>query len=178
MPRTNTTAGFSPQTLNVSELNEFHRNPRQGNIPAIIDSLRRLGQYRPIVVNKGTKTGRPMEVLAGNHTLAAARQLGWETIAAVVVDVDEDTAIRIVLADNRTSDLATNDDEILASLLSELPDLDATGYTSEDLARLLDDGGELPAEFASFDESIAATGDKTIGKAVTCPACGHEFTTS
>ncbi|WP_233717036.1 hypothetical protein [Mycolicibacterium vinylchloridicum] len=42
---------------------------------AIAESLSQsYGQYRTIVVNKGTLTGRPNEVLAGDHTLMAASQ--------------------------------------------------------------------------------------------------------
>lgn len=121
----------------IDDLATYHRNPRRGNIPAIAASLKRLGQYRPIVVNVGTHTGRPNEVLAGNHTLHAAQQLGWEHINIVTVDVDDETASRIVVADNRTSDLAANDEVDLAAILSDLPDLDGTGYTDEDLAEIL-----------------------------------------
>lgn len=120
-------------TVPIEELTTYHRNPRRGNIGAIAESLERLGQYRPIVVNTGTHTGRPNEVLAGNHTLHAARDLGWETVDVVTVDVDEDTAARIVLVDNRSADLATNDDEVLAALLADLPDLAGTGYDQADL---------------------------------------------
>ena len=132
---------LTTKPLPVGDLTLYHRNPRRGNIPVITESLNRLGQYRPIVVNTGTHTGRPMEVLAGNHTLLAARQLGWETIDAVTVDVDDDQAARIVLVDNRSSDLAHNDDAVLAELLSDLPDLSATGYSDEDLEALLAEVG-------------------------------------
>ena len=37
-----------------------------------------------------------MEVLAGNHTLIAARELGWEEIDVSFVEVDTDRAKRIV----------------------------------------------------------------------------------
>jgi hypothetical protein len=122
----------------VSELRTYHQNPRQGDVSAIRESLRVNGQYRPIVVNRGTYTGRPSEVLAGNHTLLAARDEGWSEIAACWVDVDDDQAKRIVLADNRTADLGDYDEQALAGLLDGLPDLEGTGYTDEDLAALLD----------------------------------------
>lgn len=122
--------------LPVADLRTYHRNPRKGDPRVIAESLTVNGQYRPIVVNAGTHTGRPAEVLAGNHTLMAARDLGWETVAAVTVDVDDDQAARIVAADNRTADLATYDDRLLAELLADLPDLDGTGYDLGDLEAL------------------------------------------
>lgn len=60
----------------VAELSTFERNPRRGDVAAIAESLTRHGQYRPIVVNAGSLTGRVNEVLAGNHTLLAAKHLG------------------------------------------------------------------------------------------------------
>jgi hypothetical protein len=123
----------------VADLHQYHRNPRQGDVPAITDSLKTLGQYKPIVVNKGTHTGRPDEILAGNHTHQAAQALGWETIAAVYVDVDDATAAKIVLADNRTSDLATYDPETLLALVESLQSTDGTGFTAADMETLADD---------------------------------------
>lgn len=122
--------------LLVGDLRTYHRNPRRGNTVVIAQSLTVNGQYRPIVVNAGTHTGRPNEVLAGNHTLMAARDLGWSSVAAVTVDVDEDQAARIVAADNRTADLGEYDDRLLLELLADLPDLDGTGYDEGDLADL------------------------------------------
>lgn len=121
----------------VTQLNLYPHNPRQSDIKAIISSLKRLGQYKPIVVNAGTHTGRPNEVLAGNHTLLAARHLGWDSIQTVTIDVDEETAARIVAADNRTADLGGYDNALLAGLLNTLPDLEGTGYTDTDLDDLL-----------------------------------------
>jgi len=121
----------------VGSLRTYRKNPRRGDLPKIKASLSVNGQYKPIVVNRGTHTNRPREVLAGNHTLMAARDLGWPTIAACWVDVDDDQAARIVAADNRTADLGGYDDAELADLLRGLPDLDGTGYDDEDLAALL-----------------------------------------
>jgi hypothetical protein len=121
----------------VESLRHYHKNPRKGNVTAISDSLAELGQYRPLTVNRGTYTGRPNEVLAGNHTLKAAKALGYTTVMASFVDVDDDTAARIVVADNRTSDLGTYDNDALADLLGELPDLVGTGYTDDDVTDLL-----------------------------------------
>jgi DNA modification methylase len=131
----------------VGELQLYGRNPRRGDVEAIARSLARNGQYRPIVVNR-----RSGEVLAGNHTLRAARQLGWEQIAVTYVDVDEEHAKRIVLVDNRTNDLAGYDDAQLAELLQELPGLDGSGYDEAALSRLLDE--VQPAELPGQGEEV------------------------
>lgn len=117
----------------------FHKNPRRGDVEAIAGSLQAHGQFRPIVVNEGTHTGRPMETLAGNHTLKAIRLLAernpddprWQKVECYVVDVDDDRASRIVLADNRTTDLGDYDNDILLDVIGNLDDtlgLVGTGY--------------------------------------------------
>lgn len=123
----------------IAELSPYRSNPRQGDVGAIVSSLEANGQYRPIVVNR--RTG---EVLAGNHTLAAARALGWSSIAATFVDVDDDEAARIVLVDNRSNDLAAYDEPALVAMLATLADDDpdalfGTGFDGDDLDDLLAD---------------------------------------
>lgn len=142
------------------DLRLYHRNPRVGDVAAIAESLAAHGQYKPIVVNRGTHTGREFEVLAGNHTLLAARRLGWDSLQAVVVDVDDTTAAKIVLVDNRTSDLGSFDMQVLADVLSGIPTLDGTGYNDAQFERLLEDLdlADLPDELSI--ETDYGKGDK------------------
>nr|DAU79986.1 MAG TPA: ParB protein [Caudoviricetes sp.] len=141
-----------PETLSalavpIDSLTPYQDNPRCGDLEAIKESLAANGQYRPIVVNR--RTG---EVLAGNHTLRAAEQLGWTRIAVTWVDVDDETARRIVLVDNRSNDLAGYDDALLASILEDLPDLEGTGYDKAALAELLA-GRDDPVALTDPDEA-------------------------
>lgn len=108
------------------------RNPREGDVGAISESLRVLGQFRPIVVDKETK-----QILVGNHTWQAAMALGWTEIAVTWVEVTEEQAIRILLADNKTADLATYHDEDLQVLLASLPDFIGTGFDADDVDSIL-----------------------------------------
>jgi DNA modification methylase len=163
---TTPTHKLATRRIRLDRLHPYHANPRRGNVAAIAESLATVGQYKPIVVNAGTLTGRPLEVLAGNHTLAAASQLGWSSLLCVTVDVGEEEAARIVAADNRTADLGSYDDAELLALLEGLPDLAGTGYADSDLAELaaatrspvsLTDPDEAP----SLEETpvVAAAGD-------------------
>ena len=121
------------QTFKMDELALYHRNPRRGNVDEIAKSLRKRDQYRPIVVNIGTHASYRNEILAGNHTYLAAKKLGWGTIQATTVDVDDDETAQIVLADNRLADLGEYDEDDLNSLLQSVDDLEGTGYSDEDL---------------------------------------------
>lgn len=132
--------------LAPSALRTYHRNPRKGDVKAVAASLAAHGQFRPIVANIGSYTKRKLEVLAGNHTLKAFRELAtahpddprWSKILVHLVDVDEDQATRIVLADNRTAQLGGFDNAALADLLDDVrDDLTGLGYTATDLDDLL-----------------------------------------
>jgi len=137
-------------TVPIDVVLNHPRHVRQGDVGAITESLRDNGQYRPIVVQRSTGY-----VLAGNHTLKAARALGWKKIAVTYVECDDDRALRILLADNRTNDLATYDDSGLAELLKELADtetgLAGTMYDGDALDQLLSDIAET--DFAGDTEN-------------------------
>lgn len=130
----------------IDSVHPHPRNARRGDVGRLTESLHEHGQYRPIVVRRATA-----EILAGNHTWAAAKKLGWPTIAVTFVDCDDETATRILLADNRYAELGTFDDEALLELLRDLAGTDAgltaTGYTEADLSDLLDgiDGHDATA---------------------------------
>lgn len=149
-----TTTAVRPADLAV-----YHRNPRKGDLGVIAASLKVHGQYRPIVANIGSYTDRPGEVLAGNHTLMAFRDLQasypadprWEKILVHWVDVDEDRAARIVLADNRTAQLGGLDSDTLYGLLGDVADLEGSGYDQAylDMLSELDSGPPAHADHVS-----------------------------
>jgi hypothetical protein len=83
------------------------------------------------------------QVLAGNHRVKAARELGMAEIPVTLISPDSDEhALRILLRDNRESDLAHYDNEVLTELLEHLAGteggLAGSGYTDADLADLSD----------------------------------------
>jgi len=151
-----------PQSLQalavpLTDLRTYGANPRKGDIDAIAESLRVNGQYRPVVVRRET-----MEILAGNHTFLAAQKLGWAEIAATFVDCGDEQAKRIVLADNRTAELATYDDPALIELLQSVEDLAGTGFSDADLEALLSpdstlDDGDGDSELGADVFSIIVT---------------------
>lgn len=120
----------------INDFTTHPRNVRQGDIGAICESLDAHGQYRPIVVQRSTGF-----ILAGNHTWMAAKQLGWQQVAATFVDCDDAQALRILLVDNRANDLAMYDDKALADVLRDLTTtelgLDGSLFSGDDLDDLL-----------------------------------------
>lgn len=119
------------ETVPLDSLEPHPRNPRRGDIQLIAESLATHGQYRPIVANR-----RDNRILAGSHTWRAARELGWKHISVSWVDASETEAKRILLADNRTSDLATYDESLLIALIRSCEDPTSGGYSRDDLDAL------------------------------------------
>lgn len=119
----------------VSELKVHPDNPRQGNVDDIANSIEVNGFYGVIVAQKSSGY-----VLAGNHRLKAAKAQNATKIPVAFVDCTDEQAKRIMLADNRLSDLSTYSEEILAGLLKELSEsdlgLDGTGYDESFLDEL------------------------------------------
>lgn len=126
------TPALLPLLTPIGDLTPHPDNARNGDLDAITDSLARHGQYAPVVVQQST--GR---VIKGNHVYASALGLGWTHLAVTYLDATDEQATRILLVDNRTSDLGKYDDPGLARLLADLDGLDGTGFTDTDLARLL-----------------------------------------
>jgi ParB-like chromosome segregation protein Spo0J len=148
----------------LTNLTELPGNPRRGDIDAIARSLRVFGQRKPItarVTGQDEQGGPVGYVTAGNHTLQAARdKLGWSHVAVVWIDEDETTANAWALADNRLSEIGSNDADQLALLLSQIAAEDAalfaaTAYTDDDLAKLLDTNLPPPgdADITEFPQS-------------------------
>lgn len=111
-------------------LKNASRNPRKGAVAEVVESLREFGQHRPVVVQRSNG-----EVIVGNHMLKAARALGWEEMAALIVNDDDDKAMRRALADNFTGDKATWDEEELAAVMKEVGAV--PGFDQSEIDKLL-----------------------------------------
>ena len=148
----------------ISELKNDPANARKHsprNLKAIRDSLDVFGQQKPIVVDsRGV-------VIAGNGTLEAARELGWDEINVTVTDLDPAHAQAFGIADNRTAELAEWDTDVLGQLLEGM-DSDLADILSIDDLELPDsiDGGEQGEGLTDPDEvpeppiePITQTGD-------------------
>jgi hypothetical protein len=90
-------------------------NDNVGDLDAIEESIRSKGQYKSIIVQASTR-----HICAGNHTWQAMQRLGATTISADFVDVPDDVALEILLADNATARHATTTADATAAILAKL----------------------------------------------------------
>jgi DNA modification methylase len=118
------------------------RKHDQRNIDAIKGSLQRFGQQHPIIVD-----GDGI-IRAGNGRYMAMRALGWSECDIVRTTLKGAEATAFAIADNRTAELASWDDEALAQQLAALQIEDeelalATGYDEKEIAALALDSVEV-----------------------------------
>ena len=145
------------ETVPIDSLKPHPRNPREGDIGAIHESINNNGFYGSVLAQQSTGY-----ILAGNHRWQAMLQAGATEIPVTWIDVDDDHALRILLADNRTNDLATYNDDTLSNLLEELV------QTTGTLAGTAFDGDDLDDLLTTF--TPPETND-------TCPKCGKPLET-
>jgi ParB-like chromosome segregation protein Spo0J len=123
------------ELVSADDIRPHPRNPRHGNLEVIAESIAENGFYGFCVVQKSTGW-----ILAGNHRFRAATEIcGFSEVPVVWIDCDDATAAKILVADNRTSDVAVYDNEQLTALLHEFSAGDGlvgTGFDDDDLANL------------------------------------------
>jgi DNA modification methylase len=122
----------------ANDPNNARRHPEK-NLKAIKGSLAKFGQQKPIVIDA------KHVVIAGNGTLEAAKELGWTHINVVVTELDELGKMAFALADNKTSELAEWDDDILKY---QLDWLDKQDFDISDIGFM---DYELPGESKGTD---------------------------
>jgi hypothetical protein len=136
--------GLLPLAVDIDEPVLLKKNPRRGKVDAVAKLLEKFGQRKPITVHSVT-----MVVLTGNHTLMAARKLGWTQIAALFVDDDPTMAKAWTIADNRVSELGDTDQDALIDMLADISEedeelLDVISYSMDDIEVLLASAAPLP----------------------------------
>jgi hypothetical protein len=140
------------------------RQHDERNRATIRASLTRFGPGRSIVIDgKGV-------VRAGNGTLDAAKSLGYDEVLVVEPKPGQLVAVRrrdwsptegtaYSIADNHATDQSTNDDTALADTLRALQsedfDLDAVGYTGDEVDALIERlAGEIVSDPAGEWEGM------------------------
>jgi site-specific DNA-methyltransferase (adenine-specific) len=145
--------------LRIADLTPDPENARQHdekNLKAIQGSLKEFGQRKPIVITEANV------IVAGNGTVLAAKNLGWETIEAVRVPADwsKDQVKAFALADNRTAELAAWSPEVLAAQLLEL---DEAGFEIEEFGFEKIEVAEEPREIVEDEVPESAPQRSSLG---------------
>lgn len=146
--------------VNISDLNQDMANVREHNkknLDTIKASLQKFGQYKPLIVQQSTNI-----VLVGNARLSQMKELGLEYVECVFVNIPNDRAELLKIADNRTADLSNWDYEKLLKQIEVLPaDFTSVAFDQSDYEYL---------------RKISKQKVTLKPKLISCPFCNHEFT--
>jgi site-specific DNA-methyltransferase (adenine-specific) len=139
------------ELIDPRQLTPYPDNPRDISdaVAPVLDSIRRFGFRKPIVAD------RAGVIIAGHVRHQAALALGLSLVPVHYADLPEQQARAYRLADNRTAELAEWDTDALIDELLELRqtgDLPAAGFTSEELAALLQ--SRTPATDDEWSQAI------------------------
>ena len=156
----------------TDSLIEYARNPRKNDhaVDRVAAAIREFG-FRVPILAKSDKT-----VVDGHLRLKAAKKIGLEEVPVLLCDDMTDIQVRAFrLSVNKVSEFANWDDEMLRVELDALGvdgfDLELTGFSLDEVSKLLIDG----SDFEAGSEEDQGQLDKLDPKIVTCPHCSKEF---
>lgn len=133
----------------LDQLLDHPDNPRQGDDDAVADSIDVNGFYGAIIVQASTR-----RILAGHTRRRNLADAGATTGPVLWLDVDDARALRILLADNRSAELAAWIPGKLADVLAAMgADTAGTGFTVADVAIAIAQAADNAGQSRDYDPS-------------------------
>lgn len=129
----------------IGDIRPYEKNPRRNDeaVQYVAESIRQFGFKVPIVIDRNGI------VVAGHTRLKAAKNLGLSEVPCIVADDLTDEQVKAFrLADNKVSEMAFWDFELLSEELDDLFDFDMTvfGFGSAEEIDLADDDPDEPKQ--------------------------------
>lgn len=156
----------------IDTVTEHPANYREHDEGAIAHSMAHFGgAWRALVVQESTGY-----VIVGNGQLKAHRLAGDTEVPVLFKNVDDETALAILLADNwiagRGRNMPAELLEVMQALAEERELFEATGADADDVEA-------LAKEVADLDEPLDIGGKRKARKKaaveIECPHCGERF---
>ena len=156
----------------VDELIPYARNNKihsESQIKKIAASIQEFGFKQPVVIDDKNS------IIVGHARCEGAKLAGLDEVPCIVADDLSKAQIKAYrITDNKLSDLAEWDNEMIGLELQELGELDfdisLTGFDESELNDLMND-----VDFEAGTEEEQGKLDKLDPKWITCPNCGKEF---
>lgn len=124
--------------INIKELKPYKHNARlhpQDQIDKIVNSIREFGFITPVIIDENNT------ILVGHGRTEAAKQAGLTEVPyRRITGLTDDQKRAYILADNRLSEIAEWDEDLLKMELERI-DLDMTAFGFEDFAIDIEDEG-------------------------------------
>lgn len=147
------------ELVSVKQLKKHPKNPNKGDLSKIGQSIDENGFFGGVVAQKSTGY-----ILVGNHRFESAVSKGARELPVFWADIDDDHALRILVADNRIAEFGEIDEALLREAMTHLSEtigIIGTGYSDEDFAELMKEasggggGGEGGGEVTNEEDSDA-----------------------
>ncbi len=149
--------------LKTDELIPYINNPRENDnaVDAVASSIKNFGFKNPIVIDGEN------EIINGHTRLKAAKKLGMKEVPTIrATDLTEEQIRAFRIADNKVSEIAEWNFELLESELSliENIDMEELNVFSVDLSDI---------EFSDLDFLTDEDRVQKEKEPITCPHCGE-----
>lgn len=116
------------QEIKLKDIKPYGKNPRKNDnaVPYVAESIKQFGFKVPIVIDKNNV------IVAGHTRYKAARKLGFKSVPCIIADDLTDEQIKAFrLADNKVSEKAEWDLDLLDSEIEGIFDIDMTDFGFE-----------------------------------------------
>lgn len=151
--------------VDIDMVKPFERNPRthsKEQIQQIATSMMKFGWVNPILVDEN------FEIIAGHGRLLAGKELGYDKVPiAQLKHLSKEEKLALLIADNKISDNAGWDDEMLQSALEELHegkfDLSVLGFTNKEIEQFRSEF-ESEKEIAEHEDDIPDFSDEIVSQ--------------
>lgn len=128
---------------NLKDIKPYEKNPRKNDsaVDSVANSIKEFGFKVPVVIDKDNV------IVCGHTRYKAAKKIGLEIIPCVVADdLTEEQIKAYRLADNKVSELAEWDIDLLGEELDGIFDIDMSDFGFENLSIDWDKVEELSEE--------------------------------
>lgn len=144
------------QKIDINKLIPATYNPRKDLKPndeeyiKIKNSIINFGYVEPIIINKD------FTVIGGHQRLKVLKELNYEKIECIVVDLDKTQEKALNIALNKISGEWNTEklENLLQELLQENFDVNLTGFDSEEIDNILNEYLDTEEDEFDIDEAI------------------------
>lgn len=116
------------QEIKLKDIKPYEKNPRKNDdaVPYVAESIKQFGFKVPIVIDKNNI------IVAGHTRYKAAKKIGFKSVPCIIADDLTDEQIKAFrLADNKVSEKAEWDLDLLDSEIEGIFDIDMTDFGFE-----------------------------------------------
>lgn len=115
--------------MGVDDVIPYDKNPRKNDpaVPFVAKSIEQFGFKVPLVIDENNV------IVCGHTRLKAAKSLGMEEVPCIrATDLTPEQIRAFRIADNKVSEMAEWDEDLLLSEMSDLPEFDFTDFGFEE----------------------------------------------